>query len=127
MTMTIIAEMFKKDYVRTATDVYINWDGASDNVYYQCIYGLAFLLRCARKAGWPLQRIHVLRLKVCTHACVSIDVVHANVCLSHMQVGHTHNQLDGSFGVLCRHCYGRQCGGTTARDLLSFSGFKKVR
>ena len=46
------------------------------------------------------------------------------LCL--LQVGHTHNQLDGSFGVLSRHVYGRQCGGTTARDILSFSGFEKV-
>ena len=42
------------------------------------------------------------------------------------QVGHTHNQLDGTFGLLSRHVYGRQCGGTTAVDLLSFSGFYEV-
>ena len=94
MTMTIITEMFKKDYVRAATDVYINWDGASDNVCYQCIYGLAFLLRCARKAGWPLQRIHVLRFKVCTHACVSIYVVYTNVCVA-TYAGGTHPQSIG--------------------------------
>ena len=41
-------------------------------------------------------------------------------------MGHTHNQLDGTFGILSRHVYGRQCGGTTGRDVLSFSGFDKV-
>ena len=41
-------------------------------------------------------------------------------------MGHTHNQLDGTFGVLSRNIYGRQCGGTTARDILSFSGFAKI-
>jgi len=42
------------------------------------------------------------------------------------QVGHTHNQLDGSFGVLSRHVYGSQRGGVTGIDLLSFSGFDQV-
>lgn len=41
-------------------------------------------------------------------------------------MGHTHIRLDGSFGVLTRHVYGSQRGGTTGRDLLSFSGFDKV-
>ena len=94
MTMTIIAEMFKKDYVRVATDVYINWDGASDNVCYQCIYGLAFLLRCARMAGWPLQRVHVLRLKVCRHACVFVAALYTNVCVV-TYAGGTHPQSIG--------------------------------
>lgn len=43
-----------------------------------------------------------------------------------VQVGHTHNQLDGSFGQMSRNVYGRQCGGTTARNILSFSSFEKV-
>ena len=90
--------------MKTATDVYINLDGASDNICYSVMYGFAHLLSCAQQAKWNMRRIHVLRFKV----------------------GHTHNQLDGSFGVLTRHVYGRQRGGTTGRDLLSFSGFEKV-
>jgi len=43
-----------------------------------------------------------------------------------LQVGHTHNHLDGTFGVVSRHVYGSQRGGTTGRDVLSFSGFDKV-
>ena len=62
--MTIIAELFKTDRVKQATDVYINFDGASDNICYHVFYGLAFLLYSARKAGWPLRRIHILRFKV---------------------------------------------------------------
>ena len=70
MTMTIITEMFKRDDVRQATDLYINVDGASDNICYHVLYGLAFLLRRARQERWPLQRIHLLRFKVCVCVCV---------------------------------------------------------
>ena len=104
LTLTILTELFKTPRVQSATDLYINFDGASDNVCYHVIYGVAHLLRSANLAGWPLQRVHLLRFKV----------------------GHTHNQLDGTFGLLTRNIYGRQCGGTTARDMLSFIGFKKV-
>ena len=125
--MTIIAELFKTDRVKQATDVYINFDGASDNICYHVFYGLAWLLYSARKAGRPLKRIHILRFKVCILYIDTHSHAHITVCpLCLLQVGHTHNQLDGSFGVLSRHVYGRQCGGTTARDILSFSAFEKV-
>lgn len=64
LTMTIIAELFKTERVKRATDLYINFDGASDNICYHVFYGLAFLLFSARQAGWSLQRIHILRFKV---------------------------------------------------------------
>lgn len=66
LTLTIIAHMFNRDDVRQATDVYINVDGASDNICYHFVYGLAHLLRCAVGAAWPLRCIHILRFKVCT-------------------------------------------------------------
>ena len=56
-------------------------------------------------------------------ACTSLCICTLVGCL---QVGHTHNQLDGTFGLLARNVYGKQCGGTTARDVLSFTGFEKV-
>lgn len=103
LTLTIIGFMLQK-FVRdsTTTDLYINFDGASDNICYTVVYGLAHYLYCAAKSGWRLKRIHVLRF----------------------QVGHTHNMLDSTFGVLSRHVYGKH--GTTARDLLSFPGFNSV-
>jgi len=67
LTLTIIAHMFGREDVRNATDVYINVDGASDNICYHLLYGLAHLLRCANESGWPLRRIHFLRFKVCVH------------------------------------------------------------
>lgn len=149
LTMTIIADIFNKTKcIKNATDVYINFDGASDNICYHVFYGLAFLLKCASQSGWPLRRIHILRFKVaithshthhvhrhyhaphshthtyttCTHrthtlSCASCD------CL---QVGHTHNQLDATFGLLSQHVYGKISGGTTKRDVLSFSGLETV-
>jgi len=64
LTLTIIAHMFHREDVRQATDVYIHVDGASDNICYHVMYGLAHLLRCAVRAGWPLRTIHFLRFKV---------------------------------------------------------------
>lgn len=79
LTMTILTELFKTETVKRAMDVYINFDGASDNICYHVFYGLAYLLHSARKAGWPLQRIHILRFKVYSlhfllvmHTCVHI-------------------------------------------------------
>ena len=103
LTLTIIAYMLQH-YVRDSntTDMYINFDGASDNICYAVMYGLAHFLHCAATSGWRLKRIHVLRF----------------------HVGHTHNTLDSTFGVLSRHVYGKH--GTTARDLLSLAGFDSV-
>ena len=103
LTLTIIGHVLNH-YVRGSkiADLYINFDGASDNICYTVIYGLAHFLHCAAKSKWKLKRIHVLRFKV----------------------GHTHNTLDSTFGVLSRHVYGKH--GTTARDLLSFRGFNAV-
>ena len=103
LTLTIIAHMlenFIKD--SNVADLYINFDGASDNICYTVLYGIAHYLRCARANGWSLRRIHILQFIV----------------------GHTHNILDSTFGVLSRHVYGKH--GTTARDLISFSGFDNV-
>ena len=47
LTLTIIADLFKRGRFTHATDIYINWDGAADNVCYHAFYGLAHLLRCA--------------------------------------------------------------------------------
>ena len=102
LTLTILTFLFNTDMFDTLTDLYLNVDGASDNVCYTVFWGLAFLLLCAKLAGWPLRRIHLLRL----------------------EVGHTHNQLDGLFGLLSKFFYGKL--GTTAVDILSFGGFDKV-
>lgn len=146
LTMTIIAELFKTERVKRATDLYVNFDGASDNICYHVFYGLAYLLLSARQAGWPLNRIHILRFKVqiilsiiqshihsyccCITLVLCLQVGHSYQCyfalVLYLQVGHTHNELDGTFGLLARNIYGKECGGTTARDVLSFSSYEKV-
>ena len=85
LTMTIIADIFKTKRVQQATDLYINFDGASDNICYHVFYGLAFLLHCAHKAGWPLQCIHILRFKVfimwtLTYTHSRMYSIHKHVC-----------------------------------------------
>ena len=74
LTLTIIEEMFKKDEVRKATDLYINFDGASDNVCYHVLYGLAHMLRCAKHNNWPLRNIHIIRFKVRVHVSLGLLV-----------------------------------------------------
>ena len=103
LTLTIVGHMIENFVCDSKiVDMYINFDGSSDNICYTVVYGLTHYLRCARKSRWKLRRIHILRF----------------------HVGHTHNTLDSTFGVLSRHVYGKH--GTTARDLLSFSGFNSV-
>ena len=82
LTLTIIAHMFNRDDVRQATDVYINVDGASDNICYHFVYGLAHLLRCAVGAAWPLRCIHILRFKVCTCPIAPTSASTTNACNS---------------------------------------------
>lgn len=88
LTLTIIAHMFHREDVRQATDVYIHVDGASDNICYHVIYGLAHLLRCAARAGWPLKTIHLLRFKVRIRPAYTCDTHSKFVVVA----GGTHTQ-----------------------------------
>ena len=85
LTLTIIEHLFTLPEVQNATDLYLNVDGASDNICYHFVYGLAHLLRSAAKAGWPLQRIHFLRFKVRSTLLPDTD---DSVC--HTYLSHTH-------------------------------------
>ena len=68
LTLTILLSLLKRGAFNKATDVVLNFDGASDNVCYTVMWGLALFLRIAHKKGWSLRRIHALRFKVCiTH------------------------------------------------------------
>ena len=64
LTMTIAARLFSLGVVRDAEHLFINWDGASDNVAYTSMYGLAHLLVCAEATGWLLHTITIYRLQV---------------------------------------------------------------
>ena len=79
----------------------------------------------------------------CTHhtptlSCVTLSHSHIHPLNTHhtptlscascdcLQVGHTHNQLDTTFGLLSQHVYDKICGGTTKCDVLSFTGLETV-
>jgi len=79
LTMTIMIEIFKNPRVQQATDLYVNFDGASDNICYHVFNSLAYLLFSARQAGWPLRRIHILRFKVTFIHMHSITRTHMQV------------------------------------------------
>ena len=104
LTCTILMEMFKTGMLDVVSDLYINVDGAGDNICYTLVYSLIHFLLCAKENNWPLQRIHLLRMKV----------------------GHTHNLLDATFGLLSRVIYGKHARGDSRLDILSFSAFKEV-
>ena len=105
LTCTILAEMLTTGLFCKCTDLYINVDGAGDNICYTLIYALVHFLLSANSNKWNLKRIHVLRMKV----------------------GHTHNDLDATFGVLSRYVYGKHSRGDSRKDILSFKAFEEVR
>ena len=96
---------------------------------YHFIYGLAHLLRCAVRAGWPLRKIHLLRFKVLICPVLASRTRLALTLMPRCCRWDilTISLTGPAFGVLTRHVYGNQRGGTTGVDLLSFSGFNKVR
>ena len=104
LTATILTAMLNKLDLKNCTDLWINVDGAGDNICYTLYYTLVHILLCAKKKGWALKRIHPLRMKV----------------------GHTHNDLDATFAVLSKCVYGKHSRGDSRKDILSFSSFKKV-
>ena len=85
-------------YFDEAKKIYVNWDGAHDNVNYTCVYTLIHFLVCAESAGWPLREFVILRLPV----------------------GHTHVLLDAAWGILSLFIYGRHSRGDARRDVLDW-------
>ena len=104
LTCTIISRMFNTGLFVGCTDLYINIDGAGDNVCYTVMYFLVHVLLCAHAIGWCLRRIHVLRCKV----------------------GHTHNDLDATFAGLSKAVYGKHSRGDPRTDILSLKAFEVV-
>jgi len=104
LTATILTQLLSGGNFRECSDLWINVDGAGDNICYTLYYFLVHLLLCARKSGWPLTRVHLLR----------------------MRVGHTHNDLDATFAVLSKNVYGKHSAGDSKKNILSLNGFKEV-
>ena len=109
LTCTIIVHLINlladtADFRNKCTDLWFCVDGAGDNVCYTVYYAVVHILLCAKASGWQLQRVHIVRGKV----------------------GHTHNDLDATFGILSRFVYGKHSRGDARKDILSLSRFKQV-
>ena len=104
LTGTIFIHLLNLVNFTRVTDIHINVDGAGDNINYTFMYTLAHVLLHAPKQGWALERIHIYRFKV----------------------GHTHNDLDATFGVLSRDVYGKRARGDAKKDIFSFTHFQQV-
>lgn len=104
LTATILTRLIDKLDLTDVTDLWINIDGAGDNINYTLYYVLAHILLKAKEKGWSLKRIHLLRMKV----------------------GHTHCDLDATFAALSKHVYGKHARGDSRKNLLSLSAFKEV-
>lgn len=98
MTLSIIADLFNKRMFDKAVEVNINWDGSADNVNYTTLFGFVHLLLCAEREGWPLRAIQIYRFLV----------------------GHTHDELDATFGEASQQTYGTHSRGDSRRDILGF-------
>ena len=92
LSMTIIAHLFTLPEVQQATDLYLNVDGASDNICYHVVYGCAHLLKSANEAAWPLQRIHLLRFKVRLGLRFRVSVMFVHY-LRHILINHIHHHV----------------------------------
>ena len=104
LTSTIISRLVSLGLLDDAEEMYIQWDGSSDNVAYTNIFFLVWLLVSAEQSGWPLRRVYLLRFVV----------------------GHTHNRLDALFAQLSKALYGNHSRGASRRDVLSFSEFRSL-
>ena len=104
LTATIVCALIDKLDMSGVTDLWINIDGSGDNINYTLYYVFAHLLLCEEDSGWPLQRFHLLRMKV----------------------GHTHCDLDATFATLSKFVYGKHSRGVCKQNIFSLSSFKKV-
>ena len=98
-----VCRIFNLGYLDEAEKVYINWDGAGDNVNYTVVYALIHFLLCAEAQGWPLRTFVILRLPV----------------------GHTHVLLDSAWSLLSRLIYGIRSRGDARRDVLDWNQLQK--
>ena len=64
LTATILISLLARPMFDLATDIWINVDGAGDNICYTLLYFFVHVLLSAKKKGSQLRRIHLLRMKV---------------------------------------------------------------
>ena len=78
VTCTLLIDMISNGHLRAKRELYIQWDGASDNVAKTNIRFCVWLLLSCSALGLPLEKITICRLLV-GHTHFDVDqVVHPN-------------------------------------------------
>ena len=126
LTLTILLRMFELGVFDRAVEIILNWDGASDNVNKTVMKVLCWFLISAEACGWPLRKVRTLTYTHLYFILYSMYVhshtTHMQLTLLRLQVGHTHDLLDASWGILSQVVYGRHSRGESCRDILDWKG-----
>ena len=105
LTLTILIDMIRRKHLYGKSEVYIQWDGASENVAKTNLRFFIWLLLYAEHHNLPLLTITVCRLLV----------------------GHTHFDVDQRHSVLSRSILGRLGPADQGRkELHSLSAYKRL-
>ena len=104
LTATIIARFMDLEDFKQVEDLHLHVDGAGDNINYTLLYTFTHLLLSAKTKGWPLKRFHMYRPRS----------------------GHSHCDIDATFGLAARIVYGKRSKGDARKNILSFEDFEKV-
>ena len=103
MVLTILCYLFAAGIFDYTSRLYMQWDGARDNVNVTNFYFLAWLLMVAGSLGLPL----------------------ASIVVSRLEVGHTHFDVDAFHGILSKYLYGCVKTNDSRRSIHTVRAFKE--
>ena len=106
MTCTILMQLVRLGGLKGKRRLYLQVDGASDNVAYTVMYFAAWLMLMSQQ-----QRFGDL-------------LVLDSIVMSRLPVGHTHIDIDQVFSVFARHLFGRKKSGLRHLDVHSIEQFE---
>ena len=104
LSCTIMMLMFAYGAYDGKKKIFLQWDGATDNVNMTMIYYLCWILLAAQESGGPLVHIQISRL-----------IVH-----------HTHFDPDQYFSVMCRYMFGCTRYGLRRLNIFTLSQFEAM-
>lgn len=103
LTLTTLCYLLFYGIFDNTHKLYIQWDGASDNVNTTNFYFLAWLLMVAGSLGLKL----------------------ATIVISRLEVGHTHFDVDAFHGILSKFLYGCVKTNDCRRSIHTVRSFKE--